>query len=600
MWTTGTSSRRAGRMSKGAGPPEPRHRAQRPAIPRAPDGERRADGVDVRQIRGLYEAFGHATTDLQQIGHAIVTTARFRCGGKSRCCNVASACRKANDFQRTADGIPAACTAVPVSATHSSGGNSYEIPAKESRRRSRVRVGGAAMIAGAPVLAQDVVRYVTGSNVKRTDVETSAPIQTITREDIQETGLQTISEVVRQITANNNGSISDSFTNGFSAGGSGVSLRGLGPNNTLVLVNGRRMAHVRPGGRRPRFLRRPAADPVRGRRAHRGAQGRRVRDLRVGRGRRRGQHHPAPDVHRRERQRARRHELQGRRATITRRSIAAGMGDLTKDRYNVFVDLRLPEGQRRCPSNTRRGYIGLERPDVHGSAATSGRAAGVRAVRRNGQPERRRAPGQPGHGRDSRPVPAAAAAELRAVATWTPTGTAASRSRTTSTTSRRSSASTCSPAGPTTSATRRRATPSCRISTSRPTRERRRPHSGPRGRRRGRARSTHVSNWNGLDNDLPAGRTPRQPVQCPEPGGAHLLHDRRHRRPRSRISRPTRSAISSASRAPITTGTGTSPRCTSRRRRTTRARLPAVRPPRTGDQRNGPLRLLPRRRRTPA
>ena len=48
---------------------------------------------------------------------------------------------------------------------------------------------------------------------------------------------------MRQITANNNGSISPSFTNGFSASGAGVSLRGLGPNNTLVLVNGRRMAN---------------------------------------------------------------------------------------------------------------------------------------------------------------------------------------------------------------------------------------------------------------------------------------------------------------------------------------------------------------------
>ena len=46
-----------------------------------------------------------------------------------------------------------------------------------------------------------------------------------------------------QITANNNGSIAPSFTNGFSASGTAVSLRGLGPNNTLVLVNGRRLAN---------------------------------------------------------------------------------------------------------------------------------------------------------------------------------------------------------------------------------------------------------------------------------------------------------------------------------------------------------------------
>ena len=91
--------------------------------------------------------------------------------------------------------------------------------------------------------AQDIRINVTGTNIKRVDTETAAPIETITREDIQASGLQTISDVVRQITANNNGTISPSFTNGFSASGSAVSLRGLGPNNTLVLLNGRRLAN---------------------------------------------------------------------------------------------------------------------------------------------------------------------------------------------------------------------------------------------------------------------------------------------------------------------------------------------------------------------
>src|SRR4029453_11404776 len=52
-----------------------------------------------------------------------------------------------------------------------------------------------------------------------------------------------IQDVVRQITASNQGGISPGFTNGFSASGTAVSLRGLGSNNTLVLVNGRRMAN---------------------------------------------------------------------------------------------------------------------------------------------------------------------------------------------------------------------------------------------------------------------------------------------------------------------------------------------------------------------
>ena len=82
--------------------------------------------------------------------------------------------------------------------------------------------GGMGLSAIAPADAQDIRISVTGSNIKRTDVETAAPIQTITREDIQASGLQTIQDVLRQITANNNGSISPSFTNGFSQSGANM------------------------------------------------------------------------------------------------------------------------------------------------------------------------------------------------------------------------------------------------------------------------------------------------------------------------------------------------------------------------------------------
>src|SRR4051812_37151561 len=82
---------------------------------------------------------------------------------------------------------------------------------------------------------------VTGSNIKRTDTETAAPVQILTREDIEKTGKQSVQEVLRGITADGLGSIPTSFTNGFASGSAAVSLRGLGVNSTLVLVNGRRM-----------------------------------------------------------------------------------------------------------------------------------------------------------------------------------------------------------------------------------------------------------------------------------------------------------------------------------------------------------------------
>ena len=70
---------------------------------------------------------------------------------------------------------------------------------------------GVAVFGGADAAAQDIRISVTGTNIKRADTETAAPIETITREDILASGLQTISDVVRQITANNNGSISPSL-----------------------------------------------------------------------------------------------------------------------------------------------------------------------------------------------------------------------------------------------------------------------------------------------------------------------------------------------------------------------------------------------------
>src|SRR5689334_18254545 len=112
---------------------------------------------------------------------------------------------------------------------------------KRTQVAAAIGLGGVALLATSPATAQDIRVNVTGTNIKRVDTETAAPIETISREDIQQSGYQTIQDVVRQITANNNGSISPSFTNGFSASGTAVSLRGLGPNNTLVLLNGRRM-----------------------------------------------------------------------------------------------------------------------------------------------------------------------------------------------------------------------------------------------------------------------------------------------------------------------------------------------------------------------
>jgi iron complex outermembrane receptor protein len=105
-------------------------------------------------------------------------------------------------------------------------------------------LGGAILFTGLPVSAEESAQRieVTGSRIKRTEAETASPIQVVTRDDIEKSGKSNISDVIRGLSGDNNGSISTGFENGFAAGASGVSLRGLGVNSTLVLVNGRRMA----------------------------------------------------------------------------------------------------------------------------------------------------------------------------------------------------------------------------------------------------------------------------------------------------------------------------------------------------------------------
>jgi iron complex outermembrane recepter protein len=84
---------------------------------------------------------------------------------------------------------------------------------------------------------------VTGSNIKRIDVETVAPVTVITRDQIERSGQITVGELLRNIPANSGGSFGESFSNSFAPGAAGISLRGLGQKATLVLLNGRRTAN---------------------------------------------------------------------------------------------------------------------------------------------------------------------------------------------------------------------------------------------------------------------------------------------------------------------------------------------------------------------
>lgn len=94
--------------------------------------------------------------------------------------------------------------------------------------------------------AQEVEEVVvTGSRIGRaSDFESPSPITTVDREYIEDSGYVNLQQLLEKIPAAGNGTFStrgnnqDSTANGASA----VSLRGLGADATLVLVNGRRVA----------------------------------------------------------------------------------------------------------------------------------------------------------------------------------------------------------------------------------------------------------------------------------------------------------------------------------------------------------------------
>ncbi|MFL6593096.1 MAG: TonB-dependent receptor [Luteimonas sp.] len=85
---------------------------------------------------------------------------------------------------------------------------------------------------------------VTGSRIPRAQVEGPAPVTVMTAEDIRANGFTSVPDVLRAMTQNGGETQSQqSFSAGdFSPGAQQVDLRGLGPNHTLVLVNGRRIA----------------------------------------------------------------------------------------------------------------------------------------------------------------------------------------------------------------------------------------------------------------------------------------------------------------------------------------------------------------------
>lgn len=87
---------------------------------------------------------------------------------------------------------------------------------------------------------------VTGSRIKRVDVETSQPVFVLTREDISKNGQVSIGDILQDMSVAG-AAINTTFNNGGN-GQTRVDLRDLGTVRTLVLVNGRRWSSDLDGG----------------------------------------------------------------------------------------------------------------------------------------------------------------------------------------------------------------------------------------------------------------------------------------------------------------------------------------------------------------
>ncbi|MEQ4576426.1 MAG: TonB-dependent receptor, partial [Gammaproteobacteria bacterium] len=84
---------------------------------------------------------------------------------------------------------------------------------------------------------------VTGSNIKRSDSEGPNPVQVIERQQLERSGKQTVADALRSISANTGNATNETTNNGWASGSAGIGLRGLSQKNTLVLLNGRRLAN---------------------------------------------------------------------------------------------------------------------------------------------------------------------------------------------------------------------------------------------------------------------------------------------------------------------------------------------------------------------
>jgi iron complex outermembrane receptor protein len=115
-------------------------------------------------------------------------------------------------------------------------------------KRTKVSLAAATLIGGLGLVGSNVYAQVeqrveiTGSAIKRTSVEGPAPVEIITRKQIERTGATSINELLTTIPSIDifdQGELASNSPAG--SGTASIRLRGLSENEVLVLLNGRRL-----------------------------------------------------------------------------------------------------------------------------------------------------------------------------------------------------------------------------------------------------------------------------------------------------------------------------------------------------------------------
>ena len=121
-------------------------------------------------------------------------------------------------------------------------------------------IGGAATAAlSAPAVYaadEDSVEriQVTGSRIKRTDMETATPVTVMSAEDMAKQGFTNIQDALESLTSTTSAMTTQSV-HGFTPAASSISLRGAGANRTLTLINGKRLnQYPKPSGGTDNFV----------------------------------------------------------------------------------------------------------------------------------------------------------------------------------------------------------------------------------------------------------------------------------------------------------------------------------------------------------